>query len=329
MGPRRYDPRRSLLNWKIGNLLTVKKTETGVVNQNWLVGTTRGQYILRRVAFETSHELRFELNYLRYLRAHCFPYEIPSPVSTFTKQPFVRTNDSISWLYRRIEGDFKTKLEKKEILQVAKMMAIYHSLVEKSQLDNGKGKGDFFNKKPILNELRKFQAELSRKTVLNTADRIFLKETAELLPLLERLRIEGKVSSRLKRYPLHRDITPDNLVWRNGKLVGLIDFENVGRSNEPLIRDISVFFQHGCRENSDNLNLDLVRHFLHEYRKYHSLAEAEIKLIPSLIVSGFIEDFSYAYWMIRSDPKRAKLYRLRLYSRLAQSIGKRKLILTL
>jgi hypothetical protein len=37
-----------------------------------------------------------------------------------------------------------------------------------------------------------------------------------------------------------------------------------------------------------------------------------------VITAGFIEDFSYAYWMLVNDPKRARVYRLKLYSKVAQ-----------
>jgi len=315
----RYDPRRILSNWKIGNIVSIRKLEAGVVNQNWLVRTSSGQYILRRVVFETPHELRFELGYLRYLKARGFSYEIPFAISTITGGLFVFFRNAISWLYQYIEGEFKTRLGKTEIRQVARMMATYHTLIEKSELDNGKSRGDLFREKLISRELRNFQAKLSRKAVLKTTDRVFLREANKLLPLLERLEPKHETLSRLSKYPLHRDITPDNLVWRKNRLVGLIDFENVGRYSEPLIKDISVFFQYACRENL-HLDVDLIGYFLHEYRKYHSLAEGEIKLIPNLVVAGFIEDFSYAYWMINFDPERARSYRLRLYSKLARSI---------
>jgi Ser/Thr protein kinase RdoA (MazF antagonist) len=42
--------RRILLNWDIGSFLTSKRVEAGDVNRNWVVTTTEGKYVLRRVA---------------------------------------------------------------------------------------------------------------------------------------------------------------------------------------------------------------------------------------------------------------------------------------
>jgi hypothetical protein len=57
---------------------------------------------------------------------------------------------------------------------------------------------------------------------------------------------------------------------------------------------------------------------LGEYRKHHKLSDDEVRFIPDVIAAGSIEDFSYAYWMLVNGPKRARLYRLRLYSKVAQ-----------
>jgi len=66
------------------------------------------------------------------------------------------------------------------------------------------------------------------------------------------------------------------------------------------------------------LNLNLAKQFLLYYKHYHPMSNKEVRLIPNLMIAGFIEDFVYAFWMLRNDPERAKGYRLALYSRAAQ-----------
>jgi hypothetical protein len=53
------------------------------------------------------------------------------------------------------------------------------------------------------------------------------------------------------------------------------------------------------------------------------LSNEEVELIPDLITAGFVDDFVFAFWMIRNDPKRAKQseeggYGLELFSRAAR-----------
>ncbi|HEV2120675.1 MAG TPA: hypothetical protein VGS11_11335 [Candidatus Bathyarchaeia archaeon] len=54
------------------------------------------------------------------------------------------------------------------------------------------------------------------------------------------------------------------------------------------------------------------------YEQYHPIPDIEVRLIQDLMTASFIEDFVYAFWMLRNDPERARGYRLTLYSRAAQ-----------
>jgi Ser/Thr protein kinase RdoA (MazF antagonist) len=78
--------------------------------------------------------------------------------------------------------------------------------------------------------------------------------------------------------------------------------------------------QYCCRDKKfkHQLDIDLARRFLQSYKKHRSLSDEEVHLIPDLMTAGFAEDFAYAFWMLRNDPKRAKPYRLTTYSRAAQ-----------
>ena len=203
------------------------------------------------------------------------------------------------------------------------MMAIYHKIVATSGLDNKKG-SEVFNRKSILKELQKFRAQILEKDKQDRKDKIFLKESSILIPLMKSL--DAREYSKLPKYPLHRDINPENILWKNKKLVGLIDFENIGTMNDTVIKDISVMLQYSCRDRKQKhkLNLRLAKFFLGEYKKHGQLSDKEIEFLPTIIAAGAIEDFSYAYWMLVNDPKRAKLYRLKLYSKTAQWYSKNK-----
>ena len=137
--------------------------------------------------------------------------------------------------------------------------------------------------------------------------------------------LDDDPQSNLGLYPIHRDLISENLIWKQGKLAGVIDFEHVSQTNDPVVTDIAVTMQYCCRDNRVRHRLDLesARRFLQHYRESHPLSDEEVGLIPDLITAGFIGDFSFAFWMLRSDPKRAKQseedgYGLTLGSRAAQ-----------
>jgi len=313
-----------LENWNIGKLVSCREAERGVVNINWVVKTSQGKYVLRKIThFTRIEDLRFELNYLTYLQEHNFPYKIPAPIRTKNKESFLRFKGSYFWLYEYIEGRDIKRFGYSELRECARMMATYHKIVATSGLDNKKG-GEVFRRKSVLKELEKSVAQIQTEDRQDRKDRIFLEESSTLIPLMKSL--DGREYSKLPKYPLHRDINPENTLWKNKKLIGLIDFENIGTMNDTVIKDISVMLQYSCRDRKQKHKLDLrlARFFLREYRKHRQLSDREIEFLPDVITAGSIEDFSYAYWMLVNDPKRAKLYRLKLYSRTAQWYQKNK-----
>lgn len=311
--------------WNIGEAISYKKAKKGVVNTNWIIKTNKGKYVLRKVMKEKKlSDLKFELDYLDYLKNKKFPYRVPSPIRNKNNSFFVKKKGAFFWVYEFIKGKDIKRFGYPELKECAKMMAIYHEIVEMSKLNNKKRVGDVFNRKPVLKELEDFYFNALKKSKQDRKDKIFLKEASLLIPLLKSL--NGKDYSKIPKYPLHRDINPENTLWRNKKLIGIIDFENVGSQNDTAMKDIAGMLQYSCRDktNRHKLNLKLAKFFLKEYKKSHPLSNEEIKFIPDIVTAGAIEDFSYAYWMLIHDPERAKLYRLKLYSKVAQWYNKNK-----
>ena len=306
-----------LILWNLGEPLSCKKAKKGVVNLNWIVKTTKGKYILRELGKNKKlKELNFELEYLDYLSSKKFPYKIPTPIRNRKGSFFVQKNKAIFWMYEFIEGRDIKRFGYPELRECAKMMALYHGLIENSHLDNKTSYSDFARKE-ILEEIKSFLNKIGNSPK-NEKEKIFLKESNKLVPLLNELNV--KEYSKLKKYSLHRDINPENTLWKNKKLVGVIDFENVGEIKDTLMKDITGMLQYSCRDKKYpyKLDLKLTKFFLKEYKKYHRLSKTEISFLPDIITAGAIEDFSYSYWMLLNDPKRAKLYRLKLYSKVAQ-----------
>lgn len=175
--------------------------------------------------------MNFELDYLDYLRQGGFPYQIPSAIPTKNGELFVNVRGRYCWLYTFIEGVATRRFSEKCLAQLARTMATYHLMIEKSHLTNGKPRSDLFNRTPVLREIGDFRAEILRGNRANRADAGFVKESKILERILRGL--DESQYSNLKRYPIHGEINPENLVWKNGSLVGLLDFENVSTTDGP------------------------------------------------------------------------------------------------
>jgi len=118
-----------------------------------------------------------------------------------------------------------------------------------------------------LNEIEEYRKEIMRKTEVDRSESNFLEESAKLTRILRGLD-EGPYS-KLGLYTIHRDLIPENLIWKQDKLSAVIDFEHVSESNDPIVKDMAVTVQHCCRERQSRFELDLdsAGQFLQSYVK--------------------------------------------------------------
>ena len=251
------------------------------------------------------------------------PYRVPSAIPARNGSLFVTVQDHYYWLYKFFEGRVVERLNRSHLAQLAQMMTRYHALIEKSNLHNGKPASDLYNRSATLREIEEYRKKIVRKTKANPKENAFLAEFARLTPILRGF--DDDPRSSIELYPIHSDLISENLLWKQGKLAGVIDFEHVSETNDPIVKDLAVTMQYCCRDNKvkNRLDIDSASRFLQAYREYHPLSNKEVVLIPDLITAGFAEDFVFAFWMIRNDPKRAKQseeedYGLTMYSRAAQ-----------
>src|SRR5439155_23312405 len=113
------------------------------------------------------------------------------------------------------------------------------------------------------------------------------------------------LQSNIGMYPIHRDLISENLLWKQSKLAGVIDFEHVSETNDPIVKDLAVTVQYCCRDNKvrHRLDIDSASRFLQAYREHRPLSDKEVVLIPDLITAGFAEDFVFAFWAKKRSKK--------------------------
>jgi len=249
--------------------------------------------------------LEFELAYLDYLKHAGFAYEVPAAIAT-TKGSLFATVQGHYWLYGFIEGRVVESLDQSHLEQLAQMMARLHTLIVRSNLQNGQLSSDPYNRAATLKEIEEYRAEILRKKNTDEQERTFLDESAKLTKILRGF--NAGTYSHLGRYPIHQDLISENLIWDKGKLAGVIDFEHVSGGNDPVVKDIAVTMQYCCRSGRIRHQLDIApaARFLRSYLESHRLSNEEVELIPDLITAGYGDDFVFAFWMTRNDPKRAK-----------------------
>ena len=83
--------------------ISYKKTTKGFVNYSYIVKTKEKKYILQKSRFLKLKEIKFELEYLVYLKRHKFPYSVPTPILSKDGELVLKFGKSYFWLYDYIE----------------------------------------------------------------------------------------------------------------------------------------------------------------------------------------------------------------------------------
>jgi homoserine kinase type II len=292
--------------YNIGNLIKSQKVGIGVANHNWFITTENGKFVLRCVNEDKSKKnLDSEFAYLNYLFENGFNYKLPVPIKTNNNKLYLNFNKRIIWIYPFIQGEIINDVFNGiQLEEVAMMLAQMHQIIENSNLKNIMN-NNTFDINTIIEEANE-QIKTSSKNN-DEYSMYYTKKAKEFIDLIKQLTYPN-----LPNFPIHRDINPENVLFKNNKLVAVIDFDNVSSCNEPLVKDIANLFLYSCfdKNKQEKLNLKLAKKFIKEYLKTRTLTLEEIKAIPILAIMGCLEDFNYEYWLYENEPKKTDFSKL-------------------
>ena len=85
----------------------------------------------------------------------------------------------------------------------------------------------------------------------------------------------------------------ENVLWRDTKIVGILDFENVSDKKEPISKDLALIVMNFCSNHThpEQTDLYLMDHFIKTYQKYTDLPPNIMVLIPDFMLIRCFEDF--------------------------------------
>ena len=97
-------------------------------------------------------------------------------------------------------------------------------------------------------------------------------------------KIDLKYYKGLKVYALHEDISPENILWKNGKIIALIDFGNIGRYRNPFLMDLAWAVHFCCKSKpKKRYSMRLISAFFKGYRGKKTIT-SDAKALVSLIL---------------------------------------------
>ncbi|OGI66814.1 hypothetical protein A2823_01095 [Candidatus Nomurabacteria bacterium RIFCSPHIGHO2_01_FULL_41_91] len=247
----------------IGRVLNFKKLEGGVANVVYKIKTTKGNFVLKIVIRNNPYRVNYEVELLNKIKN----LPIPKPLKARNGKFLVMYKKHQILLYPYLPGKKTENINHKISSAVGKFLAKLHL-----QTRN-------FHSKIKRNELYGI-THSKMNHVLRARNFIINKKIKNAITYIEKNAFKYKIDKLLPDGAMHLDIRPENVLFHNGKLTGVVDFDN--SYNGPLILDLAGALIWYSYENNE-FNLKKMKQFYLGYTGTRKLSKKEkIELINML-----------------------------------------------
>jgi homoserine kinase type II len=272
----------------LGKLKRYREMKGGWINFNYDIATDKGEYIIRIIGDKLNkkkkNNLKLQFDIMNFLSKRKFDYEIPKPIKNTKNKYLLRINHKNIWVYKKIQGRVLKNLKIVHIKEIAKAMAKYHNAIRYFKKKSKKFPFDIL-------WLEKRYSQMKKVKPKNRLDKLMLKYLDFFKMNLLKVKYINLKENLLW---VHSDIHKDNLIFKENKLVGIIDFDEDLRY-APRILDISLILKTSMFKNKNSLvDWDKLNLFLKEYEKINKLSKKEkneIFLMLALYNSFMFEIF--------------------------------------
>ncbi len=274
-----------LADYDLGAPLSFKGIAEGVENSNYYLQTERGSFILtlyeKRVH---ADDLPFFLGLLEHLAARGIA--CPLPVRSRAGAQSARLNNRPAALLTFLNGLSLRRPETSHCAAAGAALAALHAA----------GK-DFALRRP--NALGADGWSQLASHCLPRADDV----QSGLAAL-----IDTTLTDLLPRWPrdlpsgvIHADLFPDNVLFMNGEVSGLIDFYFA--CNDAYAYDLAVMLNAWCFEADGAYNITKGKSLISAYRRHRDLSAAEMDALPALASGGALRFLlTRLYDWVNHDP---------------------------
>ena len=284
--------------YSLGELKSYSLIVGGLVNHNYKVQTSKGNFLVRLVLDNSSKKtkhLNLQFKLVRYLQNKGFPYKIPIPIKTLSGKEILQLNKKKVWVCKFFDG--KNYCEAPTIpkmKEMAKVLAIYHKYVE--GLKGHKAKDEAHQR------IRKGFKIMKKITGKKPEDKLARENLEFFKEIYEEIKnFKCKKNMRF----IHGDFDASNVLFQGDKITAVIDFDETNFA--PRIFDISVSIRDSCitRGKFDKKKTEI---FLKEYEKISKLEKEEKEAIIPLILLANIDFFVWAYCFMKKERHNTKKY---------------------
>ena len=246
----------------------------GHSNTNWLFESQGARYVATVV---DSEPLDFAIAQARILRWLVDHHVATSQIRlTVDGQLAACVGGQPVLVKRYIEGETKSRLDPAMLFQVGQALARLHQVPAPTW----------------LRAAHRF-AQIFEAVVCNQIDPSFGRWVAE------QLRLGQAISADLPRGLIHADLFWDNIIFHEGQLQAIIDFERAmfGR----FAFDLGMCIVGTCANNRNSIDLNWARELVKGYESIRPLEHAERLAIQSLTQYSAAITACWRFWRYRLD----------------------------
>ncbi len=286
----KFQIERVLKEYDLGRIEAINDQSHGYANRNYGVKCSNGQIFVRFCDQQVIENIKQEILLMSVLKENNFKTAYPIQRTDGGFISFL--NDVPVVIYEFLQGELP-ELSEDVVSQIATAVGLLSSI---------QAPGELIKKNAIsLSDSREIiRSEAFRNTPYADVSENFVS-------LFNKL--EDKLLVKLPQGIVHGDVFPDNTLFDNNKLVGLIDFEEFAIDN--LLFDVGMTINGFCFDGVDLKN-ELLRAFIRNYNGIRKLTEEEIKYLPYYICWGALGMTSWHLHQLLYRRNREQLKRVRL-----------------
>lgn len=291
--------------YRLGSPLDITSFASGSRNSSFKLMTKQGEYVLRKLQYKDTQawwkQKHRQFRVLRHLIETGYPYNVPCYVVDHRGEEICKRDGSYYEVYPMISGmtPADEDIQTGDILNAAKAIALYHKHVADLVIETRRQDDRVW----LMAEYRRMQ----QLHPVDEASALALEHATMFEEILH-----GFDYERLESVPqviAHNDMHWKNMLFNDGELTGLLDFENVRRA--PKAVDFKCVLQ-GIR------NPSVWDQFFAEYRKHHSLSLQEEALTKDVMVLDACRVFRWAVFGCEKSMAE-RCFVLRLYADVART----------
>ena len=200
-----------LSKYDLGVLSSTKTFNTGSVQTNILLLTTRGKFVLRCYKGRTKASIMSEIGVTNYLKKHGFP--TPGVIENKKRGSVSIYDNKLYVILEFAEGEHIKKPNQKQKNQLIRKAAEMQNILAGY-------------KPSVIKQRWNYSARLCKKLAQREAEKINTPEAKEKLRWLDSELLKLQLPRSLPKGICHCDFHFSNILFKNGKFNALLDFDD-------------------------------------------------------------------------------------------------------